>query len=506
MDNVQSSRRFDGKLATMRKITSLLFLILLLACQRGQDGGQSNPNQGEAQSLETKESNSVNLKRTRFLLLDSRIIESTKNAKLELGTVKKHEANPLFVEDKPWEKRFDNLYGNVIYDKEDQLYKCWYSPFIVDHSAKGMTLAQRQKPYHPPKDREMGICYATSKDGIVWKKPNLGIVEYDGSKQNNIIWREPHGVGIFKDAHESDPQKRYKTIFQGLSVSFSADGIDWDEKTDLEGISVAGDTHNNAFWAPTLNKYVAMTRTWSKSKNAKDKRKNRWRQVARMESDDFVNWTDAKVVLEGNEWRYQTYAMPVFFHGGVYLGLLAVHDQESDRVWTELTWSPDTKEWNRVAEGTPLIPNSENELDYDYGCVYACANPVFLEDEIRLYYGGSDYLHFGWRDGNLSLATLRPAGFAGYVNEVPDQPAIILTTSIPYENKPIQISADVESGGSIEVSVLDIEGQEIARAKEITTILRDRKLALDRTFEGDEIRLKFEMKRAKLYSFSFGHD
>lgn len=39
--------------------------------------------------------------------------------------------------------RFDNLYGNVIFDEEEKLYKCWYSPFIVDSSSHGMTLEQR---------------------------------------------------------------------------------------------------------------------------------------------------------------------------------------------------------------------------------------------------------------------------------------------------------------------------------------------------------------------------
>ena len=118
-------------------------------------------------------------KRTRFLLLDSRIIESAENAKLTLGQTNKSKHNPLMAEDKPWEKRFDNLYANVLYDKEDKLYKCWYSPFIVDNSAKGMTLEQRhQRRYRPPRGREMAICYATSKDGIKWVKPELGLVEY----------------------------------------------------------------------------------------------------------------------------------------------------------------------------------------------------------------------------------------------------------------------------------------------------------------------------------------
>ena len=30
------------------------------------------------------------------------------------------------------------------------------------------------------------LCYATSKDGMHWEKPVLGLVDYKGSKQNNI--------------------------------------------------------------------------------------------------------------------------------------------------------------------------------------------------------------------------------------------------------------------------------------------------------------------------------
>ena len=74
-------------------------------------------------------------------------------------------------------------------------------------------------------------------------------------------------------------------------------------------------------------------------------------------------------------------------------------------MWPELAWSADTRVWHRVCEGTPLIPLADKPLEYDYGCIYTCVNPVMLEDEIRLYYGASDYLHYGWRVGSLALAT-----------------------------------------------------------------------------------------------------
>ncbi|MFP6873005.1 MAG: serine hydrolase domain-containing protein, partial [Verrucomicrobiales bacterium] len=68
----------------------------------------------------------------RYLVLDSRIIEKKQNARLTPGTVKKHPGNPLFGEDRRWEPRYDNMYPNVIYDRAEKLYKCWYSPFIID--------------------------------------------------------------------------------------------------------------------------------------------------------------------------------------------------------------------------------------------------------------------------------------------------------------------------------------------------------------------------------------
>ena len=34
----------------------------------------------------------------------------------------------------------------------------------------------------------MNGCYAESDDGVHWTRPNLGMIEFAGSKQNNNIW------------------------------------------------------------------------------------------------------------------------------------------------------------------------------------------------------------------------------------------------------------------------------------------------------------------------------
>jgi len=196
--------------------------------------------------------------------------------------------------------------------------------------------------------------------------------------------------------------------------------------------------------------------------------------------------------------------MPVFMHGGVHLGLVAIHVQRPvDRVWTELAWSPDSRKWQRIEPGRALIPCSESILDYDYGCVYACACPIFLDDEIRIYYGGSDYHHFGWRTGNLSLATLRPDGFAGYVQESGDGPAVITTAVIPHAGEDIRITADVGDGGAIVVSIVDDKGRDVVESTVVSETMTDGRIGLKKT-GAEGIRLRFEISNAKLYSFSFG--
>ena len=443
--------------------------------------------------------------RQKYLLMDSRVVAASDNASLSVGKVTKHASNPLFVEDKAWEMRYDNLYGNVIYDEKEKIYKCWYSPFIIDAAwSRDWPLERRKKTRYRAGGREMGICYATSKDGIKWVKPELGLMNYDpkkrskrdsGDKKNNIVLRGPHGAGVFRDDRDPDPKRRYKTLFQGLRTSVSPDGLHWSKPIKCKGVSVAGDTHNNAFWAPTLNKYVGITRTWGR----------KGREVARIESDDFVNWTKEVVVLEGISKKQQPYAMPVFFRHNVYIGLIAIFDIPSNRVWTELAWSADTKKWNRVSPGEPLIPCSEKMLDYDYGCIYPCAYPVFQKDKILLYYGGSDYLHNGWRTGSLCLATLRPDGFAGYEQTDKKKPATITTKPLTFSGEALKISADAK-GGTIEIEVLDDKGKQIAKSAKITTDVTDAtvKLADAAKLKGKQVTLKFTLTGAKLYAFSFG--
>jgi hypothetical protein len=434
----------------------------------------------------------------RRLFLDSRMFERTQNAVLRVGSVVK-DSNPLFREDRPWEVRYDNVYANVLHDPSDNLYKCWYSPFIVDPSVSETPRADRGRiPYKPGK-REMGVCYAVSRDGVKWDKPGLGLVEFAGSKQNNLVLRGPHGAGVFRDLHDPDPARRYKMLLQGRATSgaFSPDGLRWTAPEAFPSIGAIGDTHNNALYSERLGRYVGITRLWDRAV--------RQRLVGRTESLDFRSWTPAAEVLRADAAHPegQTYAMPVFEYGGIFLGLLMIFHTPSDTVHCELAWSADSTAWTRVQPGTPLIPKG-SEGSCDSGCVYAAAAPVVQENEIKLYYGASNGPHTGWRDGFLCLARMRPDGFAFL--EPDGSGAAVLVT------RPVRIEGDLfvnanASGGQLRVGVLEADGFSLDAAvplhgDHVRHSCRWRKGSL-KSLAGREVRLVFELRSARAYGFTF---
>ncbi|MAG37607.1 MAG: hypothetical protein CL878_15340 [Dehalococcoidia bacterium] len=87
------------------------------------------------------------------------------------------------------------------------------------------------------------LCYAVSKDGVNWEKPALGLVEYSGSKQNNLCdfrggASDLLSIPVLYDPDDPDPDRRFKIAFEcreydkELSVAFSPDGLRWTEAPD----------------------------------------------------------------------------------------------------------------------------------------------------------------------------------------------------------------------------------------------------------------------------------
>ena len=124
--------------------------------------------------------------------------------------------------------------------------------------------------------------YAESADGIHWTKPDLGLIEYEGSRENNLVWPIPGGRGrslsIFRDANPAAlPEERYKAIGgeptvggekqAGIYVLLSPDGLRWRLREPVPMIVAPRqdpqfDSHNIALWDSAREQYVVYARGW----------------------------------------------------------------------------------------------------------------------------------------------------------------------------------------------------------------------------------------------------
>jgi hypothetical protein len=82
------------------------------------------------------------------------------------------------------------------------------------------------------------ICYAESENGYDWVKPDLGLVEYKGSKHNNIIFLDEPDImvaaAVLYEEDEKDASRRFKMIYEAkrngktcFCAAFSGDGVNW---------------------------------------------------------------------------------------------------------------------------------------------------------------------------------------------------------------------------------------------------------------------------------------
>lgn len=111
---------------------------------------------------------------------------------------------------------------------------------------------------------DLFVCYATSRDGVNWEKPNLGLVEYGGDKKNNRVringLEEADRIFMALVLHEPDdpdPERRFKMAIEfpryhgRLAVATSADGLDWHLSpanpvgplTEFSGLTKVGDCY-----------------------------------------------------------------------------------------------------------------------------------------------------------------------------------------------------------------------------------------------------------------------
>lgn len=230
---------------------------------------------------------SVDIGGRRELFVDRMLIETMQGSELRMHAPRPEEIVLQF--DKPWEGRF-SAYITVLHDPELKKNRMYYrgNQSASDGSSGEVT------------------CYAESSDGIHWVKPNLGLHEVSGSKNNNVVLAQQppftHNFSPFLDGRPDVPKsERYKTLaglggkHGGLCAFASADGIHWHKLQEAPVITKgAFDSQNVSFWSEAEQCYIAYFRIFTgggvdeKGWNPKGVR---W--VSRSTSTDFLSWSEA---------------------------------------------------------------------------------------------------------------------------------------------------------------------------------------------------------------------
>lgn len=401
-----------------------------------------------------------------YLFLDRRLIQpqGVRNAGVYVQPIQKDSENgALFTEEffadppKRWEVRYDNGYPNVLYDPREQVYRCYYTLFLEDADSASASKQERAHTHYTPRpDRQVGLAYAQSTDGVHWEKPTLGKVVFEGSSDNNILFRFAHGTGVMLDEQDPDPQRRYKLVTKMdfpdgrpgyMAVNFSADGINWGEMKPWPEHNPQGDSHNFPFYDPNTGTYRVMTRCW----------RDGVRVITSCESRDFLHWSEPREVLRGSGFSHQVYAMPVFPYQDLYLGLAAIFHEgdrdaaDFDTVDCELYYAVTPDVFDAVAEGQPLIPRGAGCYPtgaFDCGCIYA-SPPIEVQDRLYIYYMGGNGRHTDYRETSLGRGWIRKDRFACYRKNHPERDGIITTAKLCFTGDVLILLADLDAGGLI---------------------------------------------------------
>ena len=479
----------------------------------------------------------------RELFVDGFLIDRLQGAQLRL-----HRPTPrgvAVVHDKPWEGS-SSAYKTVIRDGD--IYRMYY---------RGSDVIYTQRGYHS--EHPEFACYAESDDGIRWTKPELGLVEFKGSKKNNIIWAGvgTHNFAPFKDSNPNcKPDERYKALAgikreSGLFALKSADGIHWSLMRDKPVITKgAFDSQNLAFWDATRGEYREYLRDF---RNGRD--------IRTSTSKDFLNWSDPK---------YLSYAQPLHHTGGpaadttkkhppgrvsqlytnqitsyyraphIFLGFPTRY---IDRGWSEsakalpqltyrkLRGAKSQREGTAVTDGMIMAsrdgqrfriwpesfvrPGIQRPGSWFYGDSYQNWGLVETKsdrrgapNELSIYV--SEDSHQGdsvtWR-----RHTLRIDGFVSV--QAPLAGGQCTTKPLRFRGDELSLNLSTSAAGSVRVEIQDESGKPIPRfaLSDCYEIYGDK---LDRSvvwkggrdvssLAGKTVRLRFEVKDADLYSFQF---
>jgi hypothetical protein len=418
-------------------------------------------------------------------------------------------------------EQFPGKIGAHTVIREDGKFRMWYDSQRLVPGKRG-----RDKPqfvHH--------LAYAESDDGLNWRFPSLGIAEFNGSKDNNLLvpWeaRTPH---LLRNIPEND-RRGYRYIFQcrsnkprpGIYLVGSHDGVHWDWDKAMLIAKVNSDTYNNILYDERRQEYVMYLRAKDRylagqDDIARDDPVNggESRRIARIASKElWTDWMEKGTIqnillpdaLDYADGYTRLYLMPTVRYAGIYWGYLGRLRQDLTAMDTQLATSRDGRDFQRLPDRPKLLEVGP-EGAWDHGMVLVYPGWVEVGDEWWIYYRGDDRDHRDSpRNSAVGLLKLRKEGFVSMRG--PSGGGVVVTRQIRWPGGGLLVNADAHAG-ELKVRISGerrqpLPGFDYADCATFTGDSIAHKIAwkdqsLD-ALKGEVIRLEFMIKNADLYSF-----
>ncbi|MGE3316641.1 MAG: hypothetical protein AB7O26_16105 [Planctomycetaceae bacterium] len=457
----------------------------------------------------------VELGSRRELFVDGYLIDKLNGVKLTLSRPTDEGVAIRF--DKPWEGLFCG-YCTII--KDGELYRCYY---------RGMHTAGTDG------SEEECTCYAESKDGIHWTKPNLGLFEMHGTRENNVILTKAapatHNFSPFLDTRpDVSPSERFKALGgtspKGLVGFTSADGIRWQKVREEPLFNVEGwafDSQNVCFWSPTEQQYLLYFRKVPKGVRA----------VARATSKDFIHWSAPEMMTYSDTGThvpahhlYTNQTHPYFRAPHIYVATSArfmpnrqvLDAKQAEAVGVHPKYFGDTSDailmtsrggtrYDRTFPEGFLRPGIGYE-NWVSRTNYPALNIVQTGPTEMSFYANQNY---GQPTAHLHRYSLRLDGLASV--QAPDAGGEFTTKPLTFSGQQLLLNFSTSAAGGIRTEIQDSEGTPIpgfALEDAVETIGNEIERAVTwkkgsrlESLAGKTIRLRFVMRDADLFALRF---
>ena len=440
---------------------------------------------------------------------------------------------------KPWEEGQVSL-GHTLYDEEDGLFKTWTA------------CAGRR-------------CFLQSKDFENWERPELGLVEFKGSRKNNLIeaadlgwvfkdpdsreerWKWIGDRNVTRQEYEAFQKKRPRdwdpksdrvdvaqethvgpgNMITAVKGGVSSDGFDW--QTIAEPLVVQhADTINTAYYDTRLKKSVAYFRHWvmpdRSPRSPTDDRGLSWmagrRSIGRSETDDFRRFplsecilTPGPDIMGPSDTLYTNGHTFVPFAPDQHLFFPTIWHQANDSTSVAVASSLDGKVLHWLPDNPVLTTAPFGQ--WDGGCLFANGNLMELPDgRWILPYGAFNVPHKYPRKGAYQSGL----GFAFWKKgrlvavEAAERGQFTTFALMPPGRK-VRINALTVRGGSVLVEVTNAARKAVPGRsfEDCKPIIGDQFRTLVTWKGGDDLGvpdgtpvcLRFKLDQAKLFYLDF---